>query len=557
MKISKSIRYMAVSAAIFGLSMTFVSCDDFLDLKPQGSFTEAQLDDSSINGLMAAAYAGLEAHFFGNNESFAGPITSWVFDVRSDDALKGGGDVSMEQNIHQLEISNITSDNVTALYKWKNDFYAISRVHKAMNAIERASIDNKESLLGELKLLRAYYYFDLIRIFKQIPYFTEKEDPNGKRADEYTREQIFDFIKGDLRDAYTSLPERQELVGRFNKYVAAAVMAKVSAFTSSWEEVEEYANYVIESRQYELYDNFGDLSKIAFDNKKESIMAIQFSVTPDNAHINWCNLLNTTFSENNLFGNGDDFFLGSQNLVNAFATDENGLPYLNGAPANLYVKTSVSGAGDYEGNVDPRLDFTVGRLGMPFRGHTYNMQWCRAYDIYGEYSGKKCMIDPSSPDMVEGFPWGASALNFKLIRYADILLLKAEALIEQNKNLDEARTLINDVREKAQRSIDGDYSPVDLDPGKANYEIGLYPAAGWTQDYARKAVRMERRLELAMEGNRWFDLVRWGTVVDTVNKYFQSEQNYHSYYKNAEISEDEIYFPVPYEEVNNSNGLYK
>ena len=410
---------MAVSAAIFGLSMTFVSCDDFLDLKPQGSFSEAQLDDSSINGLMAAAYAGLEAHFFGNNESFAGPITSWVFDVRSDDALKGGGDVSMEQNIHQLEISNITSDNVTALYKWKNDFYAISRVHKAMNAIERASIDNKESLLGELKLLRAYYYFDLIRIFKQIPYFTEKEDPNGKRADEYTREQIFDFIKGDLRDAYTSLPERQELVGRFNKYVAAAVMAKVSAFTSSWEEVEEYANYVIESRQYELYDNFGDLSKIEFDNKKESIMAIQFSVTPDNAHINWCNLLNTTFSENNLFGNGDDFFLGSQNLVNAFATDENGLPYLNGAPANLYVKTSVSGAGDYEGNVDPRLDFTVGRLGLPFRGHTYNMQWCRAYDIYGEYSGKKCMIDPSSPDMVEGFPWGASALNFKLIRYAD------------------------------------------------------------------------------------------------------------------------------------------
>lgn len=548
---------MAVSAAIFGLSMTFVSCDDFLDLKPQGSFTEAQLDDSSINGLMAAAYAGLEAHFFGNNESFAGPITSWVFDVRSDDALKGGGDVSMEQNIHQLEISNITSDNVTALYKWKNDFYAISRVHKAMNAIERASIDNKESLLGELKLLRAYYYFDLIRIFKQIPYFTEKEDPNGKRADEYTREQIFDFIKGDLRDAYNSLPERQELVGRFNKYVAAAVMAKVSAFTSSWEEVEKYANYVIESRQYELYDNFGDLSKIAFDNKKESIMAIQFSVTPDNAHINWCNLLNTTSSENNLFGNGDDFFLGSQNLVNAFATDENGLPYLNGAPANLYVKTSVSGAGDYEGNVDPRLDFTVGRLGLPFRGHTYNMQWCRAYDIYGEYSGKKCMIDPSSPDMVEGFPWGASALNFKLIRYADILLLKAEALIEQNKNLDEARTLINDVREKAQRSIDGDYSPVDLDPGKANYEIGLYPATGWTQDYARKAVRMERRLELAMEGNRWFDLVRWGTVVDTVNKYFQSEQNYHSYYKNAEISEDEIYFPVPYEEVNNSNGLYK
>ena len=118
--------------------------------------------------------------------------------------------------------------------------------------------------------------------------------------------------------------------------------------------------------------------------------------------------------------------------------------------------------------------------------------------------------------------------------------------------------MINSVREKAERSVDGDYTPVDLDPSKANYDVGLYPNdSKWTQDYARKAVRMERRLELAMEGNRWYDLVRWGTVVDTVNKYFQTEQQYHSYYRGAEITDDEIYFPVPYEEVNNSNGLYK
>lgn len=548
---------MLASAAIMGSSLAFVSCNDFLDLKPQGSFSEAQLDDNSIDGLMSAAYSGLEAHFFGNNESFAGPITNWVFDVRSDDALKGGGGTSMEQNIHQLEISNITTDNVTGLDKWKNDFFAISRVHKAMNAIETAeSVSNKEALLGELKLLRAYFYFDLIRIFKQIPYFTENEDPNGKRVDEFSREQIFDFIKQDLKDAYATLPETQSQVGRFNKYVAAALMAKVSAFTSSWADVENYCDDVINSHKYDFYDNYGDMSKIAFNNKKESIMAIQFSTANDNAHINWSNLLNTTNSENNLFGNGDDFFLASQNLVDAFATDENGLPYLDGS--EHYVKTSVNGDGDYQGNVDPRLDFTVGRLGMPFRGHTYNLNWCRAYDIYGEYSGKKGLIDPSSPDMVQGFPWGASGLNFCLVRYSDIVLLKAEALIEQNKNLDEARQLINSVREKAKRSIDADYTPVDLDPNKANYEVGLYPNdSKWTQDYARKAVRMERRLELAMEGNRWFDLVRWGTVVPTVNKYMQFEKQYQTYYEGASISEDEIYLPTPYEEVNNSNGLYK
>ncbi len=555
MKTYFNFKYMAIATVFAASSLSLTSCDDFLDLKPTGTFTEEQLDDSSIEGLMASAYAGLEAHFFGNNESFAGPITNWVFDVRSDDALKGGGDITMEQYIHQLEVSNVTSDNAVALDKWRNNYYAISRVHKAMNAIENSNIANKATYLGELKLLRAYFYFDLIRIFKQVPYFTENEDPNGKRADEYTRDQIFSFIKQDLVDAYSVLPEEQSQAGRFNKYVAAAVMAKVSAFTSSWSDVETYANYVIASNKYDFYDNYGDMSKIEFNNKKESIMAVQFSTANNNAHINWSNLLNTTFSEGALFGTGDDFFLGSQNLVDAFATDNNGLPYLDGS--DHYVKTTENGDGNYDGNVDPRLDFTVGRLGMPFRGHTYNKKWCRAYDIYGEYSGKKGLIDPSSPDMVQGFPWGASALNYCIIRYSDIVLLKAEALIEQNKQLDEARTLINDVRKKAQRSIDGNYTPQDLDPFNANYNVGLYPSEGWTQEYARKAVRMERRLELAMEGNRWFDLLRWNTAVSTVNAYMQSEQRYHTYYAGNSISEDELYFPVPYEEVNNSNGLYK
>lgn len=555
MKTYFNFKYMAIATVFAASSLSLTSCDDFLDLKPTGTFTEEQLDDSSIEGLMASAYAGLEAHFFGNNESFAGPITNWVFDVRSDDALKGGGDITMEQYIHQLEVSNVTSDNAVALDKWRNNYYAISRVHKAMNAIENSNIANKATYLGELKLLRAYFYFDLIRIFKQVPFFTENEDPNGKRADEYTRDQIFSFIKQDLVDAYSVLPEEQSQAGRFNKYVAAAVMAKVSAFTSNWSDVETYANYVIASNKYDFYDNYGDMSKIEFNNKKESVMAVQFSTANNNAHINWSNLLNTTYSEGALFGTGDDFFLGSQNLVDAFATDNNGLPYLDGS--DHCVKTTENGDGNYDGNVDPRLDFTVGRLGMPFRGHTYNKKWCRAYDIYGEYSGKKGLIDPSSPDMVQGFPWGASALNYCIIRYSDIVLLKAEALIEQNKQLDEARTLINDVRKKAQRSIDGNYTPQDLDPFNANYNVGLYPSEGWTQEYARKAVRMERRLELAMEGNRWFDLLRWNTAVSTVNAYMQSEQRYHTYYAGNSISEDELYFPVPYEEVNNSNGLYK
>ncbi len=548
-KISRPAIYALMAAAV--LTGT-TACDDMLDMKPQGEFSADQIDDDSVEGLMAAAYAGLQAHFFGNNEAFAGPSTNWIFDVRSDDAYKGGGGISMEANIHQLEMSNIQSDNVSCLNKWQNNFYAVSRCNKAILALEAAeNVSDRDNLLAQLKALRAYYYFDLIRVFEAIPYFTEKDDPNSASPFEYSRDEIFGFIKADLAEAYRNLPETQSQPGALNRYAAAAIHAKVSAFTSSWAEVDEYTGYVIGSGKYQLYNNFLDMSKIEFNNSYESIFAMQCSTANDNALINWCNLLNTTYSEGNLFGNGDDFFLASQNLVNAFRTDANGLPLLDGTFNNEKVTTN------YDGNVDPRLDFTVGRIGMPFRGHTYNMSWTRAYDIYGEYSGKKGLIDPSSPDMVQGFPWGASGLNFIFIRYADILLLKAEAMIELGTDLDGARKLINDVRAKAARSVDPAYTPVDCNPSIASYKVGQYPAAGWTQDYARRAVRMERRLELAMEGNRWFDLVRWGVAVETMNEYYRTESQLRSYLESASMSADETYFPIPLDEVQNSGGLYE
>lgn len=538
-----------IATLAFSCAVVFSSCADFLDEKPYGQFTADQVDDTSIEGLMSAAYAGLEAHFFGNNESFTAPVSNWVFDVRSDDAYKGGGGVSMEASIHQLEISNLTSDNPTAVNKWKNDYYAISRVHKAMIAINDSKLDDKAPLLAELRLLRGHFYFDLIRIFERIPYFTENDNPNAATSTEFTRAEIFDKIKGDLQYAWENLPELQDQAGRFNKYVAAAYMAKVSVETKDWGKTIEFADYVIGSHKYELYDNYLDLSKIEFNNMKESVMAVQFSTANDNAHINWGNLLNTTYSDGNLFGSGDDFFLGSQNLVNAFRTDEKGLPYLDDF-------NSVDVNQSYNGNVDPRVDFTVGRIGIPFRGYTYNEKWCRAYDIYGEFSGKKGMIDPNSSEMVQGFPWGASSLNYCIIRYADVLLWKAEALIESNQDLAESRKIINDIRAKAKRSVDAYYSPVDVDPMQVNYKVEAYPETGWTQDYARKALRMERRLELAMEGHRWFDLVRWGEAVKVVNKYMREEEDLRTYYKGAEITEDEIYLPIPKDEVENSGGLY-
>ena len=556
--------YKFICAGLLVGSLT--ACSDMLDTVPQGQFTAEQLDENSVEGLLASAYAGLEAHFYGNNEAFAGPSTNWIFDVRSDDAYKGGGGTGMEENIHLLEVSEVTSDNVSCLNKWQNNYYAISRVHNAMLAVQQASsISNSAQIIGELKTLRAWYYFDLIRIFNRIPYFIEGEDVNTKPNDEYSREEIFSFIKRDLTEAIEVLPAPKSAAGRITKTTAQAIMAKVCAFTGSWEDVKNYAGAVISSGQYSLYDNFGDLSKISMNNGSESIFALQCSTANDNAHINWSNLLNCTYSDGNLYGTGDDFFYGSQNLVNAFRTDPNtGLPYLDGT----FNKVNVTE--NYGGTLDPRLDFTVGRIGFPWRGHTYTQGWCRAYDVYGEYSNKKAW--PAPEEALASWPWGCNSLNFMFIRYADILLLKAEALIElaagnnaaEDAGLAEARSLVNQVRQRAANSIDGNYSPVDLDPSKADYYVGLYRTDWdgnlyWTKERARMALRMERRLELALEGNRWFDLVRWGNdyLISTINTYMTEESALRPYYQGRSISNNEIFLPVPLAEIDNSNGLYK
>lgn len=561
--------YRVLSAGIIAGSMTLAlaSCDNMLETVPQGEFTADQLASSPdlLDGLIASAYAGLEAHFIGNNEAFAGPATNWIFDVRSDDAYKGGDGTTMEANIHLMEISEISSDNVSALDKWRNNYWAIVRVHKAMSILKDASeAKNAAQLMGEMKALRAWFYFDLIRIFNRIPYANEDEDLTTKTNDEYTRDEIFGFIKRDLTEAIEVLPVEKN-GGHINKSAAQAILARVCAFRSEWSEVSTLCDAIIQSGLYSLYPNFGDLSKIDHNNGSESIFAMQCSTDNNNSHINWSNLLNCTYSEGNLYGIGDDFFYVSQNLVNAFRTNpNNGLPYLDGT----FNKVNVTI--DYDGTLDPRLDFTVGRIGMPWRSHLYTDKWCRAYAIYGEYSNKKAW--PAPEESYNDWPWGCNSLNFMFIRYADILLLKAEALIETatgtnaatDAQLREARALIDQVRQRAANSIDGNYEPVDVDPSKADYYVGLYADIQdadlyWTRDRARAALRMERRLELALEGNRWFDLQRWGNdyLLSTMNTYMKEEAALRPYYQGASVTADEIFMPVPLEEIDNSNGLYK
>lgn len=554
----------AATALVFALGCA--SCSDLLDQKPYGQLTADQLQESDAEQMMTSAYAGLYAHYFGNNEAFAGPITNWIFDVRSDDALKGGGATSMEGNIHQLEISNLTSDNVSNLDKWKNDLYAIAYANSAMSAMVESNNAAFITGIAEMSFLRCFYYFDMLKIFKYIPYIDYNEpDVASVRNDEYSQVEIYDMLIPELEDAYDDLPEEQKAPGRATKYAAAALLAKMYAQrpgTTNWQKVEEWSSKVV--GKFELYDHCGDIAKIEFNNKKESIFAMQCSTGNSHAFVNWCNMLNCTYSEGNLYGNGDDFFLASQNLVNAFRTDPvTGLPILDDAERNAKGNINVS----HDNSVDPRLDYTVGRIGMPWKSpdgisQIYNDSWCRVKELYGEYSGKKFVEEPSKS--AQEVPWGYSELNFVFLRYSDILLLHAEALIEQSKDLATARNEINEIRQKAVRTLadEASITPKDIDSWTQNYRIGLYPADGWNQDYARKAVRMERRLELAMEGHRWFDLIRWGVAEKTMNDYFKEEAKVHDYlYMDKDktlptVTADELYLPVPLDEITNSNGTY-
>lgn len=382
------------AAAIGSVGIGLVSCNDMLDTKPQGVVLDEQIGPDQAVDIMTSAYATLLNHYFGNNESFAGPINNWVFDLRSDDALKGGDGVSMEGYMHQLEVGNVQSDNDIGNFKWRNNYFSISRCNTAIRAIEASTAltaDEKVPYIGEMKTLRAFYYFDMLKIFKKFPYFDETvTDPSSVRADQYTREQIAGFIMKDLQDSYNVMEESQSQPGRFNKYVAAALLARVALFVHDYETAAFYSNEVITKGGYDLYANFLDISKPEHNNGVESVMAVQFSSANSPNQYNFSNCLNCTWSEGNLYGNGDDFYLASQNLVDAFRTDDDGLPYLDGAAGVDHIESA-----DYAGNVDPRLDFTLGRIGMPWRGHMYNEKYAAILNFMASIQERSLIPLPS------------------------------------------------------------------------------------------------------------------------------------------------------------------
>lgn len=564
--------------------MTTGCSDNFLENPPQGSLSDGVMNSpEAIELLVNAAYASLYGMTNEQGDPCMRPTTNWSYgEVRADNAYKGGGGEGDVWDVHAMETFQMQSNNGNLDGKWFNLYSLISRCNSALRVLKAADPNeykDRDMRIAEVKVIRAHHYFELVRLFNKVPYIDEDlkvseyvDVPN----DQFTRKEHLARIAGDLLDAAEDLPEKQGEVGRINRNIALAYAAKVKLYEAYEQDeqthvvtgvnkqlLREVVDLIDEVKGYDLLKDFQQLDMIAYENGPESVFSVQYSMndgSSDGGRINWSNLLNSPGGNSPYHGDG--FFLPSQDLINAYQTDENGLPVFDYQSRPDYgvvefIDETHQNLSNTEPTVDPRLDFVVGRPTITYKTYreTPCQSWVRDRGVYGHNCAKRFWVSPESPDMIKGWPWGASELNWQIIRYADLLLYKAEALIELGEELETARQLINRVR---QRAMDSEYVKDFNNPEKdaANYKIGLYPAEGWTQDYARQALRTEMRLEKALEGERFFDLVRWGIAKDVMTRYFEAEKDQRVYYQVAKFDAGEEYFPIPVAQYNFSLGRY-
>jgi len=532
----------------------------FLNSNPQGLLTVSQLTTTAagIDGLVNAGYQTLATHFAGQWPDYFHPASNWSFgDVRSDDAYKGGGGTGDIIEYNEFETCNIAADNAMLYNKWKADFTGISNINtaiQALNGISTSTYPEKDVRVAEMQALHAYFYLDLIKHFYAVPWIDASVPASalGTVKNNLTITQLYANVETELLAAISVLPAVQSDISRINKYGALGFLTKLYMFEGNYTKASTTAQQIISSGSYGLMPTFEQLySQPQYDHGPEFIFSIAFSAdAPDVENLNFGDLLNVP--ANSAYGGGDGFFRPSQNLVNAFKVDANGLPLFS-----TFNNTDLA-PNDTTTPIDPRLDQAIGRPGIPWKdwtGGVYTDSWARTEDVYGPYSKKKNLIDVNLfLSERNEWPYGSGALDFPLIKYSDVLLWKAECDIQLGSNLDEARTLINTIRQRAQNAP---YVQKLSGGNAANYHIGLYPATGWTQTYAMQALMFERRLELCLEGDRFYDLVRWGIADQVMNNYYTTESTKRTFLSGSVfIKGKHEYLPVPQSEIDRAQGVY-
>ena len=567
------------AALLLVQSAFFVSCSDFLNEQvPQATLTQDEVKNPKyVDNVIISAYAGLLSI-----EDMNASFSLWNYDTRSDDAFVGGAAYSDGAKFHDMEKGvGIMTDDWPYASIWTRFYKYLSRVSLSLDMLSEADQNNDviKQRTAEMKFLRAYGHFQLKRLFKFIPFVNKlnmtAEDYENLSNREYTNDEGWQQIINDLEDAYAVLPATQAEKGRPTKAACAAFLAKVYLY-KAYHQDDETTHAVTSINEKELqkvvdytdpsiftgYDMEGDMHnnfrpEEEYENGKECLWAIQYSKNDGTTYgnLNFSNRLIVPCVQGVLDA-GCDFYKPSHNLVDAYRTDADGMPLLD----NFYEEDYEVGSPQ---TVDPRLFVTVGLPGTPYMfNEKYMMSesknWGRANGTYGYFVSLKQNVDPALLDkyLFNADNQIASSMNRIVFRYADVLLMRAEALAQLG-NTDDAIELVNKVR---QRALDMKTSSIVAKYAakyNVHYAVGMYEGS-YSKDEAMKIIKMERRLELAMESERFFDLVRWGDAEQVINKFYNEESKRLNFLTGAYFTKNKNeYLPIPDEQIAASNGHYK
>ncbi|WP_116106621.1 RagB/SusD family nutrient uptake outer membrane protein [Lewinella sp. IMCC34191] len=532
--------------AICGLTVFAWACsEDFLVTPPQGVLSESNLTgQEGIDAALISAYSMLDG-YNGSGNGWGAAASNYAFaSVASDDSHKGSEPGDQDDQI-LLERYQWFSNNPLLNDKFSAVYEGVRRANETLTLLaSNESLDEgtRNRIMGEATFLRAHYHMEAWKMWRNVPYF----DENATEFRVPNDQDIFPLIVGDFEQAASLLPQNQDQIGRVTSGAAYAMLGRLHMLNANLSAAEAAFNEV---SGYSLNECFHDMFSIVGENGPEMIFSVQSSVNDGTGGGENANHL-----ERLAFAHAGSPYgccgvnQPTQSLVNAYLVDDSGLPLM---------ENTLNDNPSADMPVDPRLDWTVGRNGVPYLDQgIHEEDWIRSAALGGQYSPKKFAYADGEGSNV-GWSPNLSAVNIPIIRYADVLLYQAEIDVNAGR-LEDARAKVNMVRERAancaQGDLDGDIAvPIDAEEITwADYRVSPYPGP-WTDAVAaREAVRLERRLEFALEGRRLFDLQRYSRIdgsdyfVRTLTNYLAVESTRRPHLETANNpTMTNLLFPLP------------
>ena len=568
------------------------SCENQLDINTQALLREELIatDIETVTQFLTAAYGILDGNL-DNADVWRSAPSNWVYgEVSSDNAYKGS-EAGDQASIDEVEAYASSPTNSFFDIKWRALYEGVKRSNTAIiratnsRAVDGVGITPEEfnQTIGEARFLRGHYHFEAKKMWNKIPYIDEVASAAGISTPNTI--DVWDEIEADFQAAIDNIGTTSLKQGRVNRWTAIAYLAKVHMYQLDYAAAKPLLDQVINEGPYDLVSLFSDnFNAVRNQDNPESIFAVQYSVNQgeeNDSSGRWGDILN--FPQTTDAGSGCcGFFQPSQNLVNAFKTDATGLPLLDTfnevdvtseeQQFNKFLSENDNDDTGYDatfapeqGTLDPRLDRTVGRRGIDYQGFGLHegRTWIRSMSNGGPFLPRKNVHRAEQVGVhsnTGGWTKNVTQINYIFLRFAEILLWRAEIAASEG-DLATAVELVDKVRARA-ANPDDFVQNLDGTMPAANYLISEYGSFS-SQEQAIKAVAFEQRLELAMEGHRFFELVRLSKASEVLSKYLTDEQTKirnnafatRQYLNNVSFEADDIYFPIPQRVIDESQGI--